>query len=74
MTFFPEDGVMNVRLLLRHVPAGVAERTLCYGGVAGVVSDGQWLTLSNRERTQAVTLPLSDIREIAVDDDPGDWW
>lgn len=64
---------MNVRI----VPRGHPERTLLFGGaIAPIVSDGARLTfevdnvvfsLAFRE----VVIPLRDVAEILLDEDPG---
>lgn len=66
---------MNVTLTPHEPP----NRTLLFGGIANVRSDGRWiyLRLARPEGDSALvykTVQLATIREIALDDEPGDWW
>lgn len=77
---------MNVRI----TPRGLPNRTDLYGGVARINSDGRtlwlvglpmpWTPLSTDSRrgvvgcVEATCLRLADVAEIALDDEPGDWW
>jgi hypothetical protein len=59
---------VNVRI----TPRGTPNRTNLYGGIETVRSDGTWLVLY---RTHGpVVLPMRQVAEIALDDEPGDWW
>jgi hypothetical protein len=62
---------MNVRIVPRRRPT----RTLLYGGVDRVESDGERLFLRRMtaEPKWWAELPLKAVAEILVDDLPGDW-
>jgi len=59
---------MNVRL----TPHGQPQRTDLYGGVSRIVSDGIRLTLVVPHAE--VSIPLRQVAELALDEEPGDWW
>jgi hypothetical protein len=60
---------MTVRITPRQFP----QRTEMYGGVAHVESDGEVLSLNDPEpRSWTVSIPLAEVAEIALDDEPGD--
>lgn len=65
---------MNVRI----VPRGHPERTLLYGGVTGIESDGDTLVLLVRtprhDKAVGVAMPLRDVAGILLDEDAGDLW
>lgn len=65
---------MNVRI----VPRGQPARTDLYGAVVRVISDGSFLYMSQLltpPNTRGGTkLPLRDVAEILIDDDPGGGW
>ncbi len=73
---------MNVRI----TPRGEPNRTDLYGGIERIRSDGTTLDLQERltRGGQAKTLdasedghnrlPLRDVAEIALDEDPGDFY
>jgi len=62
---------MNVRI----TPRGQPQREDLYGGVGKVRSDGELLSLYDRRYpTVRVVLVQRQVAEIALDDDPGDWW
>lgn len=64
---------MNVRI----VPRGHPERTLLYAGVtAPIVSDGEHVRFAVDEavfriQLRDVVLPLREVAEILLDEDPG---
>jgi hypothetical protein len=62
---------MNVRIVPRRAP----NRTLLYGGVDRVESDGERLFVRRtvREPKWWAELPLRAVAEILIDEHPGDW-
>lgn len=71
---------MNVRITPRVAPF----RTDLYGGVRYAFSTGEVLylghlpvveiTADGHERLTVTALAMGAIAEIALDDEPGDWW
>jgi len=61
---------MNVRITPRAAP----QRTDLYSGIVRIVSDGRQLDLVRRVETIdviGISLPLSTVAEIVLDDEPG---
>lgn len=66
---------MNVRITPRYYPG----RTYLYYGIGLAYSDGFTLILHPitpppPPTAPAVRVPLVQVAEIALDEDPGDWW
>lgn len=65
---------MNVRITPRGEPA----RTDLYGGVDIILCDtdrGRLKLVSRKRMWEPIAVLLTrDISEIALDEDPGDWW
>lgn len=61
---------MNVRI----TPRGAPQRSDLYSGISKVLADQGFLVLYERAHPYAwpLTLPLRDVAEIALDEEPGD--
>jgi hypothetical protein len=69
---------VNVRIMPRQQQPGSIRRDL-YGGVVHVHCDGETLRLFQRRPPlqmlgPSADLRLSDVAEILLDEEPGDWW
>lgn len=63
---------MNVRIVPRHAP----NRTDLYGGIGTLKTDptGEWLVFFRLRFRSAFRLPMKDVAEILLDDEPGDFF
>jgi hypothetical protein len=63
---------VNVRITPRSQP----ERTDLYGGIKQVRADAGFLILIERANPDSypIAIPLKAVAEIALDEDPGDYW
>lgn len=62
---------MNVRIVPRDHP----ERTLLFGGIERVLAHEGYLVLVEQNFPgYPFTLPMREVAELLLDDEPGDWW